>query len=103
MYYGAYERLRPDLERRVAGRPEFHPGGRRPARQALPRRRAAAPAVTPVIDALGTIHIFLWGTRCTGITSNSKAGLFDGTTADGLTLDNRRIRPSSRAIPRTGR
>jgi hypothetical protein len=46
-----------------------------------------APAVTPVIDAPGTVHTFLWGTRCTGDYVNSKAGLFDGTTADGLTLD----------------
>lgn len=46
-----------------------------------------APAVTPVIDALGTVHTFLWGTRCTGNYVNSQTGLFDGTTADGLTLN----------------
>ena len=45
-----------------------------------------APGVTPVIDARGATHTFLWGTRCTGNYVNSKAGLFDGTTADGLTL-----------------
>ena len=42
--------------------------------------------VTPVIDALGATHMFLWGTRCTGNYVNSRAGLFDGATADGLTL-----------------
>lgn len=46
-----------------------------------------APMATPIIDALGTFHIFLWGTRCTGNYVNSKSGLFDGTTSDGLTLD----------------
>jgi hypothetical protein len=45
-----------------------------------------APMVTPILDALGTIHTFLWGTRCTGNYVNSKAGLFDGTTTDGLTI-----------------
>jgi hypothetical protein len=47
-----------------------------------------APMVTPIIDALGTFHTFLWGTRCTGNYVNSQAGLFDGTTPDGLTITN---------------
>ncbi len=47
---------------------------------------SGAPGVTPVLDALGTVHTLLWGTRCTGNYENSKSGLFDGTTADGLTL-----------------
>ncbi|MBP1660870.1 MAG: hypothetical protein H6P95_2062 [Candidatus Aminicenantes bacterium] len=42
--------------------------------------------VSPVIDAAGTFHIFLWGTRCTGNYVNSKDGIFDGTTPDGLTI-----------------
>jgi hypothetical protein len=46
-----------------------------------------APGVTPIIDALGAIHMFLWGTRCTGNYINSQAGLFDGTTTDALTLN----------------
>src|SRR5512136_1884091 len=41
-----------------------------------------APMVTPILDALGVFHTFLWGTRCTGNYINSKAGLFDGSTAD---------------------
>jgi hypothetical protein len=45
-----------------------------------------APMVTPILDALGTFHTFLWGTRCTGNYVNSKAGLFDGSTSDGLTI-----------------
>ena len=45
-----------------------------------------APMVTPIIDALGTFHTFLWGTRCTGNYVNSQAGLFDGTTPDGLAI-----------------
>jgi hypothetical protein len=48
---------------------------------------SGAPGVTPFVDALGTIHTFLWGTRCTGNYANAKAGLFDGTTADGLILN----------------
>lgn len=47
---------------------------------------AGAPLVTPFTDAQGTTHTFLWGTRCTGNYENSKAGLFDGSTADGLIL-----------------
>jgi hypothetical protein len=46
----------------------------------------SAPMVTPTLDALGTFHTFLWGTRCTGNYVNSKAGLFDGSTSDGLTI-----------------
>jgi hypothetical protein len=42
--------------------------------------------VTPLIDALGTYHTFTRGARCTGNYENMKAGLFDGTTTDGLTL-----------------
>jgi len=45
-----------------------------------------APGVTPFTDAQGATHTFLWGTRCSGNYENSKAGLFDGMTADGLTL-----------------
>jgi hypothetical protein len=45
-----------------------------------------APSITPVTDALGTTHTFLWGTRCTGNYVNTQAGLFDGTTPDGLTI-----------------
>jgi hypothetical protein len=42
--------------------------------------------VTPVIDALGTTHTFTRGVRCTGNYENSRSGLFDGTTPDGLAL-----------------
>ena len=45
-----------------------------------------APMVTPIIDALGSFHTFLWGTRCTGDYEDSESGLFDGTTPDGLTI-----------------
>jgi len=45
-----------------------------------------APMVTPILDALGTFRTFLWGTRCTGNYVNSQAGLFDGTTPDGLAI-----------------
>ena len=45
-----------------------------------------APMVTPIIDALGSYHAFLWGTRCTGNYEDSESGLFDGTTPDGLTI-----------------
>ncbi len=43
--------------------------------------------VSPFIDALGTYHTFIRTVRCTGDYVNAKAGLFDGTTADGLTLN----------------
>lgn len=42
--------------------------------------------VTPVIDAQGTTHVFVRAVRCTGNYVNAQAGLFDGTTADGLTV-----------------
>jgi hypothetical protein len=42
--------------------------------------------VTPLIDALGSYHAFTRGVRCTGNCVNSKSGLFDGSTTDGLTL-----------------
>ncbi len=45
-----------------------------------------APGITPVIDALGTFHTFARAVRCTGDYVNTKAGLFDGTTTDGLTI-----------------
>lgn len=45
-----------------------------------------APGVTPLTDALGVVHTFTRATRCTGNYVNTRAGLFDGTTADGLTL-----------------
>jgi hypothetical protein len=47
---------------------------------------AGAPGITPVIDALGAFHTFARAVRCTGSYVNSKAGLFDGTTTDGLTI-----------------
>jgi hypothetical protein len=43
--------------------------------------------VTPVIDAQGTEHVFAQTVRCTGNYVNPQAGLFDGTTADGLTIN----------------
>jgi hypothetical protein len=42
--------------------------------------------ISPLIDALGVYHTFTRGARCTGNYDNMKAGLFDGTTTDGLTL-----------------
>jgi hypothetical protein len=45
-----------------------------------------APGITPIIDALGTFHTFARAIRCTGDYVNSKAGIFDGTTTDGLTI-----------------
>jgi hypothetical protein len=42
--------------------------------------------VTPVTDALGAVHIFAQTVRCTGDYVNPFAGLFDGTTTDGLTI-----------------
>ncbi|TFG58734.1 MAG: hypothetical protein E4H35_00010 [Candidatus Aminicenantes bacterium] len=42
--------------------------------------------VTPVVDALGTYHTFTRAVRCTGDYVNSKSGIFDGTTTDGLAL-----------------
>ena len=42
--------------------------------------------VTPIIDALGAYHTFTRTSRCTGNYENVKAGLFDGSTSDGLTL-----------------
>ena len=42
--------------------------------------------VTPLIDATGTYHTFIRTVRCTGNYGDPKSGLFDGTTADGLTL-----------------
>jgi hypothetical protein len=42
--------------------------------------------VTPLIDALGAYHTFTRAVRCTGDYENPISGLFDGTTADGLTL-----------------
>jgi hypothetical protein len=46
-----------------------------------------APGITPIIDALGTFHTFSRAVLCTGNYVNSKAGLFDGTTTDGLTIN----------------
>jgi hypothetical protein len=46
-----------------------------------------APGIMPVIDALGTFHTFTRAVRCTGNYVNTKAGLFDGTTPDGLTIN----------------
>jgi hypothetical protein len=43
--------------------------------------------VTPIIDVQGTMHIFVQTVRCTGNYVNPQTGLFDGTTADGLTID----------------
>jgi hypothetical protein len=43
--------------------------------------------VTPVIDAQGTVHVFVQTVRCTGNYVNPQDGLFDGTTTDGLTID----------------
>jgi len=46
-----------------------------------------APGIMPVVDALGTFHTFTRAVRCTGNYVNTKAGLFDGTTPDGLTIN----------------
>jgi hypothetical protein len=43
--------------------------------------------VVPVIDALGTTHVFAKTTRCTGNYENPVDGIFDGTTLDGLTVN----------------
>jgi hypothetical protein len=42
--------------------------------------------VSPLIDAQGLYHTFTRAARCTGNYENMKAGLFDGTTTDGLSL-----------------
>ena len=47
---------------------------------------SGAPGITPVVDALGAFHTFTQAVRCTGNYVNSKAGLFDGTSPDGLTI-----------------
>jgi hypothetical protein len=43
--------------------------------------------VTPVIDAQVTVHVFAQTVRCTGNYVNPQAGIFDGTTPDGLTIN----------------
>jgi hypothetical protein len=43
--------------------------------------------VTPIIDAQGSIHVFAQTVRCTGNYENPQAGIFDGTTTDGLTIN----------------
>ena len=43
--------------------------------------------VTPVIDAQGAVHVFVQTVRCTGNYVNPQAGLFDGSTPDGLTIN----------------
>jgi hypothetical protein len=43
--------------------------------------------VTPLIDAQGGFHVFARTVRCTGNYVNPQAGIFDGTTTDGLTID----------------
>jgi hypothetical protein len=42
--------------------------------------------VTPIIDALGAMHVFVQTVRCTGVYENPLDGIFDGTTADGLAI-----------------
>ena len=46
-----------------------------------------APGITLIIDALGTFHTFTRATLCTGNYENARAGLFDGTTTDGLAIN----------------
>ena len=85
MYYGASSDHGRLLSAVSSDGLEFHPGRRRPARHPLPAE-GGAPGITPIIDALGTFHTFSRAVRCTGNYVNTKAGLFDGTTTDGLTI-----------------